>query len=196
MLACKLGDWRIIRAMGSTITRLWRGPLPTRAPTLAVAAVLLGSAAASAQTEAAPALAPLRFLVGDWRAIDTAPGERGRFTFRFDVQEHVLIRTNEAVYDATVSRPASRHDDLMVVYVDSSVVRADYFDNEGHVIRYTADVGDNRVTFLSDPDPKGPRFRLTYVLGDSQLTGTFEIATPDAPEAFKAFLSWKARRQD
>ncbi len=159
-----------------------------------VAASLLLASAASAQTP--NPLAPLQFLVGEWRAIDTPAGERGAFTFRFDVQQHVLVRTNEAIYDATAAHPASRHDDLMVVYVEDGSLKADYFDNEGHVIRYTARADANRVTFVSDPDPKNPRFRLSYALGaGGVLNGTFEIATPDAPGTFKPYLAWKATRQ-
>jgi hypothetical protein len=159
-----------------------------------VAAALLVTSAALAQPPTE--LAPLQFLVGEWRAIDTPPGERGAFAFRFDVQQHVMVRTNEAIYDATASHPASRHDDLMIVFVEGGAVKADYFDNEGHVIRYTAQSAASRVVFTSDPDPKGPRYRLSYVLApDGILNGTFEIAMPDAPQTFKAYLSWKARRQ-
>ncbi|HZT76302.1 MAG TPA: hypothetical protein VFA27_06570 [Vicinamibacterales bacterium] len=159
--------------------------------TLLAAFVCLASAAPSAQST--DALAPLQFLVGDWTAVATAPGERGAFAFRFDVQRHVLVRTNEAVYDATPAHPASRHDDLMVVYAENGSVKADYFDSEGHVIRYTARVEPNRVVFVSDPDPHGPRFRLSYTLGANRvLNGTFEIAMPDAPEAFKPYLAWTA----
>jgi len=146
--------------------------------------------------QSADPLAPLAFLAGDWRAIDTAPGERGAFTFTFDVQRHVLVRTNEAVYDATATREASRHDDLMIVYMDNGSMKADYFDSEGHVIRYAVHATTNEVTFVSDRDPKGPRYRLSYTLAsDGVLSGSFEIATPDAPDAFKPYLTWKARRQ-
>ena len=161
---------------------------------LLVAAALCIGVPAAAQS--ADPLAPLAFLVGDWRAIDTAPGERGSFAFTFDVQNHVLVRTNHAIYDATPTRPASRHDDLMVVYAENGVVKADYFDNEGHVIRYTAQLLSTRVAFVSDPDPKGPRYRLSYALAaDGVLNGSFEIATPDAPDAFKEYVAWTARRQ-
>jgi hypothetical protein len=153
-----------------------------------VAASLLLASTASAQP--VTPLAPLQFLVGDWRAVDTPAGETGRFTFKFDVQGHVLVRTNEAV------SPTSRHDDLMVIHVEGDAVKADYFDNEGHVIRYTARIAANRVTFTSDPDPKEPRYRLSYALApDGVLSGAFEIAMPDAPDAFKPYLAWKARKQ-
>jgi len=159
-----------------------------------VAALLLAAAAAFGQP--ADPLSALEFLVGDWRAVDTLPGERGAFSFRFDVQRHVLVRTNEAVYDATAAHPASRHDDLMVVYAENGALKADYFDSEGHVIRYVARTAPQRVAFVSDPDPKGPRYRLTYEIGaDRVLNGSFEIAMPNAPDAFKPYLSWKARRQ-
>ena len=164
----------------------------------AILAVALLTAAPALAQPAQPAdpLAPLAFLVGNWRAIDTAPGERGAFTFKFDLQQHVLVRTNEAVYDATPTRAASRHDDLMVVYVDNGSMRADYFDSEGHVIRYGGEPAPNHVTFVSDLDAKSPRYRLSYALApDGVLAGSFEIAAPDAPQAFKPYLTWKARKQ-
>jgi hypothetical protein len=141
-------------------------------------------------------LAPLRFLVGDWAAIDSPAGERGSFTFRRGVQDHVIIRTNEAIYDATPQHPASRHDDLMVIYSENGSLKADYFDNESHVIRYAVRSDRaNHVVFVSDPNPREPRFRLTYTAaGDGTLTGAFEIAAPGTPEAFKPYLSWHARR--
>lgn len=158
---------------------------------LIAAAVLLTAAASAAQP---PPLAALEFLVGDWRAVDTAPGEHGSFSFRFEAQHHVLVRTNEAVYDAAPSRPASRHDDLMVVYEENGGLRADYFDSEGHVIRYAGSTGPNRVVLVSDPDPRGPRYRLTYSLDGATLNGSFEVAAPGSPDAFKPYLAWKARR--
>jgi SAM-dependent methyltransferase len=138
----------------------------------------------------------LRFLVGDWIAIDTPDGERGGFTFTLGVQNHVMVRTNEAIYDATPQHPASRHDDLMVIYSENGSLKADYFDNEGHVIRYAVRPdGANRVVFVSDPNPREPRFRLTYTAGaDGVLTGAFDVAAPGAPDAFKPYLSWHARR--
>src|SRR4051794_33511311 len=101
--------------------------------TLVLALVLFASPAiAGAQTDP---LSPLHFLVGDWRAIETAPGETGAFAFKLSVQDRVIIRTNEAVDAAHAQRPASRHDDLMVIYAEDGSLKADYFDNEGHVIR-------------------------------------------------------------
>jgi len=151
------------------------------------------------QSAAAPtdALAPVRFLLGDWQAIDTPAGESGAFTFKLSVQDHVVVRTNEANYAATADRPASRHEDLLVVYAENGTLRSDYFDSEGHVIRYAVQPrGANAVVFVSDVNPREPRYRLTYTLAaDGVLAGSFEVAAPGSPDGFKRYLTWKARRR-
>jgi hypothetical protein len=156
--------------------------------------LLLMTAPARAQTDP---LSPLRFLVGDWIAVDTPPGESGTFTFKDAVQNHVLIRTNEAHYAATADRAASRHDDLLIIYDENGSLRADYFDSEGHVIRYAVEPRQsNEVVFVSPAKPNEPRYRLTYERStDALLVGSFEVAAPGFPEAFKPYLSWKARRR-
>jgi len=123
-------------------------------------------------------LAQLKFLIGRWQAIDTAAGESGSFTFELAVQDHVMLRRNEAIYEATNRRPSSRH-------------------NEGHVIRYSVQPrGGNRVVFLSDAKTSEPRYRLSYSIGaDGALTGTFEVAAPGSGDAFNPYLSWRARRR-
>jgi hypothetical protein len=142
-------------------------------------------------------MSPLRFLIGDWVAIDTPAGETGSFTFRLALQDHVIVRTNEADYSATAERPASRHEDLLVVYSENGSLKADYFDSEGHVIRYSVQPRrQTGVVFLSDLNAREPRYRLTYSAGsDGVLMGSFEVAPPGSPDAFKPYLSWKARRR-
>src|SRR5262249_3057809 len=71
------------------------------------------SASLSAQADP---FASLRFLLGDWTAIDTPAGETGAFTFRTAVQDRVIVRTNDANYAATAHPPASRHDDNLIAY--------------------------------------------------------------------------------
>jgi hypothetical protein len=153
-------------------------------------------------------LAPLRFLVGDWIAIDTPAGETGSFTFTLAVQDRVLVRTNEANYAATQERAASRHEDLLLIYSQDGSLKADYFDSEGHVIRYAVSAFTTSlpkaagpakqprqptgVLFLSDPNPREPRYILA---SDGVLGGSFEIAPTGSPESFKPYLSWKARRR-
>ncbi len=87
-----------------------------------------------------------RFLLGKWVAEGGGqPGQAsgGGFSFDFDLQERVLVRRNYSEYPATASKPPSRHDDLMVIYQEPEKgTRAEYFDNEGHVIHYSVSFSD------------------------------------------------------
>jgi hypothetical protein len=135
-------------------------------------------------------------LIGEWQALDDPAGATGGFTFSYRVQDRVIVRTNYADYPAANGKPPSRHDDLMVIYVDGDVVRADYFDNEGHVIRYVADARSEEVVFISEARASEPRYRLSYRRGSGGLlNGRFEVAPPGRPEAFSPYLSWAARRR-
>jgi len=158
--------------------------------------VLIGFAHVVVRAET-DALSSLSFLIGDWQAVDTPPGESGAFAFKLAVQDHIMVRTNEATYAATAERPASRHDDLLVIYGERGSLKADYFDSEGHVIRYAVRPQNaNVVVFVSDLTSNEPRYRLTYsATADGVLLGSFEIASPAAPEMFKPYLSWKARKR-
>ena len=151
--------------------------------------------AGSIRAEPPPPLAPLRFLVGEWEGIGDQAGATGGFTFASSLQDRVLVRTNYSNTPATAGTPASRHDDLMVVYVEAGLVKADYFDSEGHVIRYVADARPGEVVFVSEIKAAEPRYRLTYRQGSSStLIGTFDVAPPGQPEAFRLYLSWTARK--
>jgi hypothetical protein len=52
------------------------------------------------------------------------------------------------------------------------------------------------VTFISDPFPSAPRFRLTYnkVKNDS-MTFHFDIAPPGKPDAFVKYLAGSLHRK-
>ena len=167
-----------------------------RAALVLLASFAVANVQAHAQSAAPVDLAALRFLLGEWNAIDTSPGERGGFAFSLGVQNRVMTRTNYAIYDARDGRPASRHDDLMVIYVENGTIKADYFDSEQHVIRYVVQRrGDREVTFVSEPDASEPRYQLSYTAQpDGSLAGRFEIAAPGASE-FKPYLSWTARKR-
>ena len=153
--------------------------------------LLIGTAALAAPPAA---LEPLAFLLGEWVPIG---GAAGGTVFSRDLQDGVIVRRNFAEYPASDSRPASRHDDLMVIHAEADgAVRADYYDSEGHVIRYLVTVPRaGAAVFLGEAVAGQPRFRLTYDLAeDGALKGEFAIATPNAPEAFQPYLSWSSRR--
>jgi len=144
-----------------------------------------------------PQLAPLDFLLGDWDAAHAKPEDAtGKTTFQRALQDRVIERKNLAEYPAASGKPASRHDDLMLIYATGDAIRADYFDSEGHVIHYAVtSPASNQAVFVSDAAPGAPRYRLTYKLGqDGQLEGQFEIAPPGQADAFKPYLAWKSSK--
>lgn len=165
---------------------------------ITVACFLAASAGAQSVPPADHDLASLQFLVGDWVADPRPGGDSGHFEFRFELQDRILVRRNHAEIIATKDRPAGTHDDLMVVFRESpqAVIRADYFDSEGHVIRYLVEVvAEKRATFVSEESAGAPRFRLSYVaLPDSGLRGKFEVAPPEKSAGFAPYLDWTARR--
>jgi hypothetical protein len=167
-----------------------------------MAALLVASTLAApclAADAASEVLSPLSFLLGDWEGQGGgAPGEAsGSFSFTPELQGRVILRTNHADYPATGGKPAFRHDLMVLHAADDGKLRADYYDSEGHVIRYSASVpGEGQLTLVSDPASAGPRFRLTYKLkADGTLDGSFEMAPPGKPDMFQPYLSWTARRK-
>lgn len=155
--------------------------------------VMLGAAAP--HTERPAPLAALQFLLGTWQAVGDPTGATGGFTFAPTVQDRVIVRTNYSNTPASGDKPASRHDDLMTIYVEAGIVKADYIDSEGHVIRYVAQTRDGEVRFVSEIKPFEPRYRLTYTKRSADaIDGKFEIAPPGTPEAFAPYLGWTARK--
>ncbi|HEX4823645.1 MAG TPA: hypothetical protein VFV19_05005 [Candidatus Polarisedimenticolaceae bacterium] len=156
-----------------------------------VLAALVSTAAARA--EGSP-LAPLDFLLGSWEATGGgAPGSGlGSTTFERKLGNKVVVRTNHADYPASKDRPASVHDDLMVIYATSDgQIHASYYDNEGHVIDYTVETADGSAVFTSGNVPGMGKFRLTYKQAYAGIvSGRFEIAPASDPQAFKSYLDW------
>jgi hypothetical protein len=106
-----------------------------------------------------------------------------------ELQGKILVRRNRSDFPATRGRPAIRHEDLTVVYPETRGGRtgAIYFDNEGHVIHYTAQFSQDKNTliFLSDPAPSALRFRLSYTKGKNcSLLTKFETVPSHQPETF------------
>jgi hypothetical protein len=168
---------------------------------LTVASVLLAISSVGAQKSPTNSLDDLRFLIGEWEGVGGGgPGAgKGTFSFAFDLQDKVIVRKNHAEYPATAGRPAVKHDDLIVIYLDgaSNQILANYFDSEGQQINYkvTPSSDHEAATFLSEPSASQPRYRLSYRrLKDGTLNGKFEIALPGQAEAFKTYLEWSARK--
>ena len=139
---------------------------------------------------------PLQFLVGHW--VGDGSGEPGKasgeFSFTPDLQGKILVRKSFAAYPPQNGKPAYRHDDLMIVYRDDShELRANFFDSEGHVIRYGISATGGGAVFLSDGPASQPRFRLTYTdAGNNRLKLTFEVAPPGRD--FAKYLEASAHR--
>jgi hypothetical protein len=161
---------------------------------------LMPIVAASAAATAPPKqLEPLVFLIGEWGGAGSGnPGQgAGVATFVRSLQDRVIIRTSYAEYPATGTSPASRHDDLMIIYVaEDGKVRADYYDNEGHVIRYVVTVnGPGDVSFVSEVSSNAPRYRLSYKSAPGDIVkGRFEVAPPGKPDAFTEYLAWDSKK--
>jgi hypothetical protein len=145
-----------------------------------------------------PELEPLAFLIGQWDASGRGePGTgSGTAVFTRGLQDRVILRTSYAEYPASAGKLGWRHDDLLVLYAVSGALRADYYDSEGHVIRYVVQSpAAGQAVFLSEAGGGQPRFRLRYTLqGSGVLAGEFAVAPPDAPEAFKPYLTWESRK--
>jgi hypothetical protein len=148
-----------------------------------------------ALTLAAQDWGPAQFLIGQWTGEGSGtPGKgAGEFSFTPDVQGKVLVRKSYAEYPAAQGRPAFRHDDLTIVYRENGKLRAIYFDNEDHVIRYAVQAAASGVVFVSEDPGGGPRFRLTYTsTGKDTLRLKFEIAPPG--KDFATYIEAGAQR--
>jgi len=147
-----------------------------------------------------PDWTPWQFLLGEWigEGDGKDPGQgAGRFSFSFDLQEQILVRKNHVEFPPAANRPASVHDDLLIIFGQAGVAtRAHYYDNEGHVILYDAAAWrDSAATFLSDRSPSTPRFRLSYTsAGRDTVAIAFEIAPPGQPDRFVSYLKGRAHR--
>jgi hypothetical protein len=144
---------------------------------------------------------PFRFLLGDWIGEGTGtPGEgTGIFSFSFDLEGKILVRKNRSDYPATKDKPAYSHTDLMIIYREGDdSLKAVYFDNEGHVIHYSASLSkdQNTLTFLGDSSPSSPRFRFIYSkITTERLKLEFDIAPPGKPDAFSKYVEGSAHRK-
>lgn len=120
------------------------------------------------------------WLMGEWKGEGSGqPGQgSGTFSFVFDLDKKIIVRTSHSEYPATPDNPEVIHKDLMIIYLDSNVEpRAIFFDNEGHVINYSIVTSDNSIRLTSEIIANIPVFRLIYTLLDNNLINTkFEMS--------------------
>ncbi len=128
---------------------------------------------------------------------NTAIKLAGRYTFNRELDGHILARhaTNDPGCQAPTSFDCS-HSDLLYVFQEGpgSALKADYFDNEGHVIHYEVSTPTpTSVVFLSAPGP-GPQFRLSYELSGQTMTGKFQMHMPGQGD-WRTYLAWSGNRK-
>ncbi len=138
-----------------------------------------------------------RFLIGSWVSEAKPGGGSGTFTLEPALDGKVLIRRNFADLPASKGRPAEKHEDLMVIYPEAGrQFRADYYDNEGHVIHYSVAPNDSGLVFTSSPTSPEPRFRLSYARAENNTVSVkFEIAAPGKSNQFRIYLEGTVRRK-
>jgi len=162
------------------------GPAPTTAPT---------PVAGPAATDPWAAFRP---LLGEWVAEPSGqPGEPSHATasFTLELGDQVLVRRNHVQLPPRAGEATGPvHEDLLVIAREGSGLRATYWDNEGHVIRYQVTGEAGATSFDSEPGP-GPRFRLGYrPLPEGRYSVTFSIAAPPGGE-FRLYQSGVMRRR-
>ena len=147
-----------------------------RALTIALA-LALSSVALAADPPLQGPLAPLAFMVGDWRGVGegTGPGAGGDSAIHPDLGGRLLVRR-----DHVLTKAGGAFDSYMVTYADGAALKAEFVDTEGHVIHYAVAPGPGpSAVFLSPPTAQAPGFRLTYAAASSdRLHIRFEIAPP------------------
>lgn len=134
-------------------------------------------------------------LIGDWVS-DDGPG--GTFSFAPELDGKVLVRRNQAELPAANGRPAVNHKDLLILYPEAGAVRGEYWDNEGHVIRYRGALAADKgvLSLTSEAAANAPTFRLSYVLEEkAKVMVRFAIAPPDHPDQFKTYVEGRCHRK-
>ena len=144
-----------------------------------------------------PAWKDWSWLMGEWKGEGGGqPGQGGgTFSFKTDLDGEILVRKSHSEYPASGNRPATIHDDLMIVSLDYSgnPTKAVYFDNEGHTINYRISYGPNAIVLTSEKIANVPVFRLTYSLLDSQMVNTkFEMSQDG--DKFMTYVEGKSFR--
>jgi hypothetical protein len=136
--------------------------------TLVVALCL--ASPAIAQTPLKPALAPLGFLVGNWKSddgkvADTGGTSKGGSLVSVQSDGWALLRQDHTELFDRDGKAAGGFHQTMVIYPDNGAIHADYVDGEGHAIHYvSAEIAPGKSVSFSSAPGQGPLFRLSYEL--------------------------------
>jgi hypothetical protein len=137
------------------------------------------------------------WLLGEWKGEGSGqPGQGGgTFSFQPELDGKIMVRKSHSEYPASGNRPATIHDDLMIISLDfgGNATKAIYFDNEGHTISYTISYAPKTIVLLSDKIANVPVFRLTYTLLEDAIVNTkFEMSQDG--EKFMTYIEGKSKR--
>jgi hypothetical protein len=137
------------------------------------------------------------WLMGEWKGEGSGqPGDGGgTFSFKNELDGKILVRKSHSEYPASGNRPATVHDDLMIVSLDlnGKPTKAIYFDNEGHTINYNIEYRDASIIMTSEKSSNSPIFRLTYSLLANQMVNTkFEMSQDG--EKFVPYVEGKSKK--
>jgi hypothetical protein len=155
----------------------------TQAPASRAAITTTASTTTTPVVKVDASWGPIGNLVGAWEGTNDDKSSSGTVTIQQDLGGKILVRrgTNESAQ--------GHHEDFSVIsHAHDGTLHADYYDNEGHVIRYgiTASADGKQFVFASEGPDAAPRFRLTYTLKtDDDLEILFEMAPPGATEFHK-----------
>lgn len=142
-----------------------------------------------AQAALKPPLAPLGFMVGNWKSDDgkvpeTGGTSKGGSVISVQSDGWALLRQDHTELFDKDGKPTGGFHQTMVIYPDNGTLRADYVDGEGHAIHYvSAEVVPEKSVTFSSASGQGPVFRLRYELqAPGVLTVSFGMVPPRQSE--------------
>ncbi|HEV7960547.1 MAG TPA: hypothetical protein VGP01_05915 [Rhizomicrobium sp.] len=169
---------------------------------LTFVAVLCLASPAIAQTALKPALAPLSFLVGNWKSddgkvADTGGTSKGGSLVSVQSDGWALLRQDHTELFGKDGKPAGGFHQTMVIYPDNGAIHADYVDGEGHAIHYvSAEITAGKSVSFSSVPGRGPLFHLSYELqAPGVLTVRFGMTPPGQTE-FRPIASGTLRKAE